>query len=228
MEGIIIGNGGGSVDLSQADATTSNVLYGKTFFSSASDEVQTGTFASQEKSVSPTTSAQTVTPDNGRWLSSVTVGAVSLTGNATASKVISGYTFYSNSLTKQTGTCVPKLIATQSTGTHSVTDSSATSPTADGGSYWKSTVVGAWQMSAYNSSSISLTWYIQGSNNGSTWTNVSSGTESFTASGSQVKSFVKSLNPSSSQQYRYWRTYHTATGGGGGTNSGSSVMVFGY
>ena len=36
----------------------------------------TGTFAGQTKSVTPTTSAQNVTPDTGKWLSQVTVGAI--------------------------------------------------------------------------------------------------------------------------------------------------------
>ena len=36
----------------------------------------TGSFASQTKSVTPTTSSQSVTPDSGKWLSQVSVGAI--------------------------------------------------------------------------------------------------------------------------------------------------------
>lgn len=42
----------------------------------ASGAKMTGTFAAQEKSVTPSSSPQSVTPDNGKYLSKVDVGAV--------------------------------------------------------------------------------------------------------------------------------------------------------
>lgn len=58
----------------------------------------------EEKNATPTGSAQDITPSTGKLLSKVTVSAVSLTGNAAEGDVIAGKTFYSNSLTKKTGT----------------------------------------------------------------------------------------------------------------------------
>lgn len=54
-------------------------------------------------SATPSTAAQTLTPTSGKYFSSVTVGAVSLSGDAAAGNVLSGKTFYKDSLTKQTG-----------------------------------------------------------------------------------------------------------------------------
>ena len=59
------------------------------------------------KTITPSSSSQTYTAktdDNAYGYKSVTVGAIpSLSGNAAASNVLSGKTFYSNSYTKQTG-----------------------------------------------------------------------------------------------------------------------------
>lgn len=51
MSILTFGSGGGA-DLSDADATVANVLTGKKFFSSASDDVQTGTMASMSGATS--------------------------------------------------------------------------------------------------------------------------------------------------------------------------------
>ena len=67
----------------------------------------------EEKTVIPTTSPQTISPTSGKLISSVSVDAVSLTGNASAAEVLSGKTFYNNSLMKGTGTLeVPELSLT--------------------------------------------------------------------------------------------------------------------
>ena len=57
------------------------------------------------KTYTPTTSRQTQNGSAGYYSSITTVcNAVSLSGNAGTGQVLSGYTFYSNSLTRQTGT----------------------------------------------------------------------------------------------------------------------------
>jgi hypothetical protein len=67
----------------------------------------------ESKSVSPGGTEQTITPTAGKLLHSVVVGAVDLTGNATEADVMSGKTFYSNSLTKKTGTAtIPSISLT--------------------------------------------------------------------------------------------------------------------
>lgn len=67
----------------------------------------------ESKNVTPSGAQQTVTPTAGKLLESVVVAAVALTGNATVSDVMSGKTFYKDSLVKQTGTAtVPELSLT--------------------------------------------------------------------------------------------------------------------
>lgn len=64
----------------------------------------------ESKNVTPTGSEQTITPTTNKLLHSVVVAAVALSGNAAVGDVMSGKTFYSNDLTKKTGTLtVPTL-----------------------------------------------------------------------------------------------------------------------
>jgi len=69
----------------------------------------------EDKTATPSTSAQDITPTSGKLLKKVHVNAVSLTGNATAADVLNGKTFYSNSLTKQTGTATVPTVSQDST-----------------------------------------------------------------------------------------------------------------
>jgi len=62
-------------------AESGDVVAGKTFYNTNAKVIQTGTFAAQTKTVDPSTSAQTVTPDEGRYLSSVTVNAFNFVRN---------------------------------------------------------------------------------------------------------------------------------------------------
>ena len=61
-------------DTSDATALASDIVSSKTAYI-ATGKVD-GTFAPQVKSATPSTSAQDVTPDSGKWLSKVTVGAI--------------------------------------------------------------------------------------------------------------------------------------------------------
>ena len=65
----------GSLDPENLTATPSDVKAGKIFGGQGSDDPQTGTFTAQTKTVTPSTSAQTITPDSGKYLSSVSVSA---------------------------------------------------------------------------------------------------------------------------------------------------------
>jgi len=58
----------------------------------------------QTKNATPSNNQQIINADTGYVMSSVTVDAVNLTGNASAENVLSGKTFYNTTLTKQNGT----------------------------------------------------------------------------------------------------------------------------
>ena len=66
----------GSLDPDTLTATPEDVKSGKTFGGAGSDEPLTGTFLGQTKNATPSTTQQTVTPDAGKYLSSVTVAAM--------------------------------------------------------------------------------------------------------------------------------------------------------
>ena len=97
--GTMVNNGAVSKTL---DATTGNQSY--TVPQGYHNGSGTVNIVLEEKSATPTTSSQNITPTNGKVLSKVTVGAVSLSGNAQQSHVLNGETYYTTSLTKQTGT----------------------------------------------------------------------------------------------------------------------------
>lgn len=74
--GTITRNQVGSLDPATLTATPADVKAGALFGGAGSDEVQTGTFAGQSKTATPTTSAQTITPDAGKYLNQVIVNAI--------------------------------------------------------------------------------------------------------------------------------------------------------
>ncbi len=84
------------------------------YISSISDgSVITKYIQTESKNVTPSGSEQTITPSTNKLLHSVVVAAVSLTGNATEGDVLLGKTFYSNNLTKKTGTMtIPSISLT--------------------------------------------------------------------------------------------------------------------
>lgn len=83
-------------DVSDATATASNVLAGKTFYAGADDDIKTGSMVDNgtwSKTLSP---GDSVTVPGGYHSGSGTVKAdtVTLSGTAGAAQVLSGYTFY--------------------------------------------------------------------------------------------------------------------------------------
>ena len=63
----------GSLDPSNLTATPGDVKSGKIFGGANSDEPQTGTFGGQSKTATPSRASQTISPDSGKYLSSVVV-----------------------------------------------------------------------------------------------------------------------------------------------------------
>lgn len=83
------------------------------------DRAEAGTPATkyvqvEERTATPTTAQQEITPAAGKLISKVTVQGVVLTGNATPADVIAGKTFYTTGLTKQTGTATVPAISQNS------------------------------------------------------------------------------------------------------------------
>lgn len=68
----------------------------------------------EEKTATPSTSQQVINPTAGKLIKKLIVNAVSLTGNASESDVLSGKTFYNSSLTLKTGTATVPLVAQDS------------------------------------------------------------------------------------------------------------------
>lgn len=81
----------------------------------------------EEKTVTPTTSAQDITPTAGKLMSGVHVNAVNVSATADEDVVLSGYTFFANDLTQKTGTLVipePSLQSKTATANGTVTPDS--------------------------------------------------------------------------------------------------------
>ena len=98
-------------DVSDATATASNVLTGKTFYAGADDGIKTGTMVdngAKTATLSPGGS-YTIPAGYHNGAGKVTANSVTLSGNAGTGQVLSGYTFYSNNYnSKQTGTMANK------------------------------------------------------------------------------------------------------------------------
>lgn len=69
----------------------------------------------EDKTATPSTSAQDITPTAGKLLKKVHVNAVNVAGTATESDVLNGKTFYSGSLTQRTGTATVPIVGQDST-----------------------------------------------------------------------------------------------------------------
>lgn len=94
-------------DVSDATATASNVLTGKTFYAGADEGIKTGTMVdngARTATLSPGGS-YTIPAGYHNGAGKVTANSVTLSGNAGTGQVLSGYTFYNNNYnSKQTGT----------------------------------------------------------------------------------------------------------------------------
>lgn len=68
----------------------------------------------EEKTATPTTVAQDITPTSGKLLKQVHVNAVNVSATATESDVLSGKTFFSGSLTPRTGAATVPIVSQDS------------------------------------------------------------------------------------------------------------------
>lgn len=68
------------------------------------DETASATVPTEEKTVTPTTSTQEITPTAGKLISKINVSAVDVTATATEANVPAGVTFFAGSLVRRTGT----------------------------------------------------------------------------------------------------------------------------
>lgn len=72
----VVFNGDALLDLTGDTLTVASQLLSGIKAHTRTGAQITGTFAGQTKSATPSTSAQNITPDTGKWLSRVTVGAI--------------------------------------------------------------------------------------------------------------------------------------------------------
>lgn len=69
----------------------------------------------EDKTATPSTAKQDITPSAGKLLKKVTVNAVDVSATATEADVMNGKTFYAGSLTKKTGTATVPTVGQDST-----------------------------------------------------------------------------------------------------------------
>lgn len=69
----------------------------------------------EDKTATPTTAAQDITPTAGKLLKKVHINAVNVSATATEADVMNGKTFFSGSLTKRTGTATVPVVGQDST-----------------------------------------------------------------------------------------------------------------
>lgn len=120
----LILNGVTQMDLTQDSVTENTLLAGETAHDNAGEPVE-GAFViqTQTASATPSETAQTITPDTGKYLSSVSVGAISST------YVGSGITRRSSSdMTTSGGTVTAPSGYYESSSTKGVANGSATAP----------------------------------------------------------------------------------------------------
>lgn len=82
----------------------------------ASGSVVTKYIQVETKTVTPTTSSQSISPSSGKLISSISVNAVDVSGTATESDVMAGKTFFSGgSLTRKTGNATVPTVSQNAT-----------------------------------------------------------------------------------------------------------------
>lgn len=69
----------------------------------------------EEKTATPSTAAQDITPTSGKLLKKVHVNAVNMSATATEADVLNGKAFFAGSLTKRTGTATVPVVSQDST-----------------------------------------------------------------------------------------------------------------
>ena len=106
---------GGGAPLEEISAAVGDVLTGKTY-NDSEGEVKTGTMPNRGTINTTVAVGGTYTNSNAGYYTSIKVTGPTLSGNATAAVVRSGYTFYAANGTKQTGTLVNRGAVNTSVG----------------------------------------------------------------------------------------------------------------
>ncbi len=183
-------------------AAAGDVKSGKTFYNTTTKEIRTGTFAAQSKTVTAGTSDVSVSPDSGKYLSSVTVQPTP-SQSKTATPLLSTQTISPDDGKYLSSVTVNAIKYGNSQSSNGVID------------------LGATRAGRYYAVAVNGSGTVQGSNNNSSWTTIAT----VTAAGSSSSAQGGHTSGTGTATYRYFR--FNFTGYNNGWSSGCYFFVTG-
>lgn len=183
-------------------AEPGDVVAGKTFYNTSAKEIQTGTFTAQSKTVTAGTSNVSVSPDSGKYLSSVTVQPTP-SQSKTVTPLLSAQTVSPNDGKYLSSVTVNAIKYGNTQSSNGVID------------------LGAVRAGRYYAVSVNGSGTVQGSNDNSSWTTIAT----VTAAGSSSSAQGGHTSGTGTATYRFFR--FNFSGYNNGWSSGCYFFVTG-